>query len=101
VFSLCLLIAHSAFAQGQTAIAGKNIPQYIVQGSWSSPVTHKLLLEAGGTITPQDFHGYRRRLHDAVRDRLQPAGMPTTWDPQRPYGYNRSDQSNHRARRPM
>ena len=38
----------------------KNIPQYIVQGSWSSPVTNKLLLEAGGTITPQDFHGYRR-----------------------------------------
>ena len=46
----------------------KNIPQYILQGSWSSPVTNKLLLEAGGTITPQDFHGYRRagRLGDAV-----------------------------------
>ena len=38
----------------------KNIPQYIVQAAWSSPVTNKLLLEAGGTITPQDFHGYRR-----------------------------------------
>ena len=36
----------------------KNIPQYIVQGSWSSPVTNKLLLEAGGTLTAQDFHGY-------------------------------------------
>ena len=62
----------------------KNIPQYIVQGSWSSPVTNKLLLEAGGTITPQDFHGYRRagRLRDAVRDQ-RPAGSPpacrTTW----------------------
>src|SRR6187402_568736 len=35
-----------------------NIPQYIVQGSWSSPVTNKLLLEAGATVTAQDFHGY-------------------------------------------
>ena len=53
----------------------KNIPQYIVQGSWSSPVTNKLLLEAGGTITPQDFHGYRRAgvSDDAVRDQ-RPAG---------------------------
>src|SRR4029079_2142622 len=38
----------------------KNIPQYILQSSWSSPLTNKILLEAGGTITPQDFHGYRR-----------------------------------------
>src|SRR5205085_7636207 len=38
----------------------KNIPQYIVQGSWSSPVTSKLLLEAGGTLTAQDFHGFRQ-----------------------------------------
>ena len=38
----------------------KNIPQYIVQGSWSSPVTNKLLLEAGATLTAQDFHGYPR-----------------------------------------
>ena len=38
----------------------KNIPQYIVQGSWSSPVSNKLLLEAGGTLTAQDFHGFRQ-----------------------------------------
>ena len=46
----------------------KNIPQYIVQGSWSSPVSNKLLLEAGGTLTAQDFHGYppARRPGDAV-----------------------------------
>ena len=57
----------------------KNIPQYIVQGSWSSPVTNKLLLEAGGTITPQDFHGYRRpgvsATQFAVNDPLAPAGI--------------------------
>jgi hypothetical protein len=79
----------------------KNIPQYIVQGSWSSPVTNKLLLEAGGTITPQDFHGYRRAgvstTQFAMSDPLQPAGMPTAWGSSTAYGYNRSDQSNYRA----
>jgi hypothetical protein len=79
----------------------KNIPQYIVQGSWSSPVTNKLLLEAGGTITPQDFHGYRRagvsNTQFSMTDPLQPAGMPTTWGSSTTYGYNRSDQSNYRA----
>jgi hypothetical protein len=79
----------------------KNIPQYIVQGSWSSPVTNKLLLEAGGTITPQDFHGYRRpgvsQTQFAMNDPLQPPGMPQTWGSSTTYGYNRSDQSNYRA----
>jgi hypothetical protein len=80
----------------------KNIPQYIVQGSWSSPVTNKLLLEAGGTITPQDFHGYRRPGVTAAsffkNDVLAPAGMPQSWGAsQTGYGANRSDQSNYRA----
>ena len=61
----------------------KNIPQYIVQGSWSSPVTNKLLLEAGATLTAQDFHGYPRvglpLTQFAVSDTLAPAGSPTTW----------------------
>ena len=80
----------------------KNIPQYIVQGSWSSPVSNKLLLEAGGTLTAQDFHGYRQRgrVGDAVRDQRsagaggharRPGARPTT------YGANRSNQSNYRA----
>jgi hypothetical protein len=80
----------------------KNIPQYIVQGSWSSPVTNKLLLEAGGTITPQDFHGYRRPgvspTQFAISDPLAPAGMPTLWGSSpTSYGYNRSDQMNFRG----
>jgi hypothetical protein len=79
----------------------KNIPQYILQGTWSSPVTNKFLLEAGGTITPQDFHGYRRPgvsdTQFSVSDPLVPAGMPTTWGSSANYGYNRSDQSNYRA----
>jgi hypothetical protein len=80
----------------------KNIPQYILQGSWSSPVTNKLLLEAGGTITPQDFHGYRRPgvsdTQFAMNDPTAPAGMPQNWGSSGTgYGYNRSDQTNYRA----
>ncbi len=79
----------------------KNIPQYIIQASWSSPVTNKLLLEAGGTLTPQDFHGYRRpgipATQFSVNDALAPPGMPTTWGSSTAYGANRSDQSNYRA----
>lgn len=80
----------------------KNIPQYIVQGSWSSPVTNRLLLEGGGTITPQDFHGYRRPgvspTQFAISDPLAPAGYPTTWGSAvNGYGYNRSDQMNFRG----
>jgi len=80
----------------------KNIPQYIVQGSWSSPVSNKLLLEAGATVTPQDFHGYRRpgvsETQFSINDPLAPAGYPTTWGSSpTSYGYNRSTQSNYRA----
>jgi hypothetical protein len=79
----------------------KNIPQYILQASLSSPLTNKILLEAGGTITPQDFHGYRRQgvstTQFAMSDQLAPVGMPTAWGSSAGYGYNRSDQSNYRA----
>lgn len=80
----------------------KNVPQYVVQGSWSSPVTNKLLLEAGATVTPQDFHGYRRdgvpETQFAVSDPLAPPGFPTAWGSSTlSYGANRSTQSNYRA----
>ena len=79
----------------------KNIPQYIVQGSWSSPVNNKLLLEAGGTLTAQDFHGYRQpgvpETQFQITDQLAPAGMPSTWGSSNAYGANRSNQSNYRA----
>ena len=59
----------------------KNIPQYIVQGSWSSPVSNTLLLEAGGTLTAQDFHGFRQpgvpETQFAHDERLPAAGMPS------------------------
>ena len=59
----------------------KNIPQYIVQGSWSSPVTNKLLLEAGGMITAQDFQGFRQPgvslTQFSITDPLAAPGYPT------------------------
>ena len=79
----------------------KNIPQYIIQGSWSSPVSNKLLLEAGGTLTGQDFHGFRQpgvpTTQFSINDPLAPAGMPQTWGSNTAYGANRSDQYNYRA----
>ena len=79
----------------------KNVPQYIVQGTWSSPVTNKLLLEVGATLTAQDFHGYPQTgvslTQFSVNDALAPAGMPQTWGSSTGYGANRSDQSNYRA----
>ena len=77
----------------------KNIPQYIVQGSWSSPVTNKLLLEAGATVTPQDFHGYRRAGVPLTQFAVSGprAGYPTTWGSSTTYGANRGTQSNYRA----
>jgi hypothetical protein len=80
----------------------KNIPQYVVQGTWSSPVTNKLLLDAGATVTPQDFHGYRRpgvsQTQFSITERQARPGMPTQWGSSPlSYGYNRSTQSNYRA----
>jgi hypothetical protein len=79
----------------------KNIPQYLIQASWSSPINNKLLLEAGGTLTAQDFHGFRQPgvplTQFSINDPLAPAGMPQTWGSNTAYGANRSDQYNYRA----
>jgi hypothetical protein len=79
----------------------KNIPQYIVQGSWSSPVTNKLLLEAGGMITAQDFQGFRQPgvsfTQFSISDPLAAPGLPQTWGSSTGYGHARSNQENYRA----
>ena len=93
----------------QTAISAcpvyKNNPQYIVQANWSAPVTNKLLLEAGGTFTPSDYHGYRQpgvsATQFSITDPLAPAGYPTTWGSTAAsaagYGFHLSHQMNYRA----
>src|SRR5689334_13745551 len=80
----------------------KNIPQYIIQASWSSPISSKLLLEAGGTLTAQDFHGFRQpgvpETQFQITERLPQPGMPSTWGSAgTQYGANRSNQINYRA----
>ena len=79
----------------------KNIPQYMLEADWSSPVSSKLLLEAGGFLTAQDFHGFRQPgiplTQFSINDPLAPAGMPQTWGSNTAYGANRSDQYNYRA----
>jgi Carboxypeptidase regulatory-like domain/TonB-dependent Receptor Plug Domain len=79
----------------------KNIPQYIIQASWSSPVSSKLLLEAGGTLTAQDFHGFRQvgvpETQFSITERNPAAGMPATWGSSTGYGANRSNQFNYRG----
>jgi len=80
----------------------KNIPQYIIQASWSSPVSSKLLLEAGGTLTAQDFHGFRQpgvsETQIRYTERVPQPGMPSAWGSAgTQYGANRSNQINYRA----
>ena len=80
----------------------KNIPQYVVQGSWSSPVSSKLLLEAGGTLTAQDFHGFLQpgvpQTQFQVTERNPQPGQPSTWGSAGlNYGANRSNQINYRS----
>jgi len=79
----------------------KNIPQYIVQASWSSPISSKFLLEAGGTLTAQDFHGFRQPgvpdTQFAITDLTAAPGQPSTWGSSTGYGANRSNQMNYRV----
>jgi hypothetical protein len=100
IFGNCFVPTY--LTRDQRLSAFKNIPQYIVQASWSSPVTNKLLLEAGERSRRQDFHGYRQPgvppTQFSMSDALAPAGMPTLWGSAVVgYGYNRSTQSNYRA----
>src|SRR6185369_10111091 len=61
----------------------------------------KLLLEAGATLTAQDFHGYPRAgvplTQFSVTERAPAPGYPSTWGSSTGYGAARSDQSNYRA----
>src|SRR6185295_5570866 len=64
-------------------------------------VSSKLLLEAGGTLTAQDFHGFRQpgvpETQFSTSERTPLPGMPSTWGSSTAYGANRSNQMNYRA----
>jgi hypothetical protein len=98
-FGTCLMptraIAPSACAHP------KNDPQWFVQASWSAPLSNRVLLEAGATITVQS--SMRRRDPgvpadlSAITD-TAPTVIPSQWRaPADGYGGTRNTQSNYRA----
>jgi hypothetical protein len=73
-------------------------PQYLIQASWSSPVTSRVLLEAGGTLSANDYHGYRQPgLSDTVSSVLEMRTNMTFRAAPSSYGFNRSNNYNYRG----
>ena len=79
----------------------KNDPQWFGQASWSAPVSPRLLIEAGATITVQSSQGRRDSGVptdlSAITD-TNAAVVPSSWRaPAGGYGGTRNNQSNYRA----
>jgi hypothetical protein len=77
----------------------KEIPQYLAQASWSSPMTSRLLLEAGWTLAANDWVRY---IQPDVVPGVSPITELSTNFTYRAgtgsgYGHNRSNQYNYRA----
>ena len=75
----------------------KNDPQWFSQVSWTSPLTSRVLLEAGATITVQSSKGHR---DPGAADDLSSITdeTPFTWRaPAGGFGGSRNNQSNYRA----
>jgi carboxypeptidase family protein/TonB-dependent receptor-like protein len=77
----------------------KEIPQYLAQVGWSSPVTNRLLLEAGATLAANDWVRY---IEPDVIPGVSPITELSTNFTYRAgtgvnYGHNRSNQYNYRA----
>ena len=75
-----------------------NHPQWFAQASWSSPLTHRVLLEAGGTITAQNSTGRRNPGVPADLSSIFDSFTGFTWRaPPGGFGGTRNNQSNYRA----
>jgi hypothetical protein len=77
----------------------REVPQYLAQATWSSPVSNRLLLEAGGTLAANDF--YRIPQPEVVPGIAPITELSTNFsyraNPTAPYGHNRSSNYNYRA----
>jgi hypothetical protein len=77
----------------------KEIPQYIGQVTWSSPVTSRFLLEAGGTLAANDW--LRLPQPEVVAGISPITELSTNFSyrasPTAAYGHNRSNNYNYRA----
>jgi hypothetical protein len=75
-------------------------PQYVIQATWSSPVTSRFLFEAGGLLVANDFH---RSPYPGVPEGNISVSESTTGFGFRSatggtfYGFNRNNQYNYRA----
>ena len=83
----------------ETRFLYREIPQYLVQFSWSSPITSRLLLESGATLAANDYHIYPEP--DVVPGISPITELSTNFtyrsNSGAPYGFNRSNQYNYRA----
>jgi hypothetical protein len=75
-----------------------NNPQWFAQASWNSPLTNRLLIEAGGTITAQNSTGRRDPDVPANLSAITESSTGFTWRaPTQGFGGTRNNQSNYRA----
>ena len=73
-------------------------PQYLGQVTWSSPRTSRLLLEAGATLSANDYHGYRQPGVTSELTSITDIGKNLTYRASpSAYGFNRSNDYNYRG----
>lgn len=73
-------------------------PQYLGQLTWSSPLTSRFLVEAGATLSANDYHGYRQPGVTSVVTAVIDQGRNLTYRASPgAYGFNRSNNYNYRA----
>ena len=76
----------------------RNDPQWFSQASWQSPVSSRLFLEAGGTITVQKSGGRRDPQTSTTLPAITEASTQVRWRaPSDGYGGSRNNQSNYRG----
>ena len=77
----------------------RETPQYLAQVTWSSPLTNRFLLEAGGTLAANDF--IRLTQPEVVPGVSPITELSTNFsyraNPAAPYGHNRSSNYNYRV----
>jgi hypothetical protein len=70
-------------------------PEYAIQGTWTFPVTSRLLLEAGGTMVAIDYSGNPAAPGAAGLSSVTDLGTNLTFQSPVLWGHNRSHQHNY------
>jgi hypothetical protein len=95
-FGTCL--APSLLTAPSACAHNKNDPQWFAQASWSSAMTSRVLLEAGGTITAQNSSGRRDRDVPVNLSAITESSTGFSWRaPTGGFGGTRNNQSNYRG----